>query len=220
SRPESWRTRPSFDVREKGDPVPTLLVVDDEPNVLYSLETGLSSDGLEILTASTGKQAIDLLERRRPDAVLLDVRLGDLAGLEVYDRIRQAQPRLPVIFMTAYTTTETAIEAMKRGAFEYLLKPVNLHDLRAVVARALELNRLAQVPAVIEGGEEPEGPADRIVGRSPVMQEVYKAIGRVAPQDVTVLVTGESGTGKELVARAIYQHSRRAAAPFLAINCA
>ncbi len=200
--------------------MPTLLVVDDEPNVLYSLEAGLASGDLEVLTASTGRQAIELVERRRPDAVLLDVRLGDLSGLEVYDRMRQAEPRLPVVFMTAYTTTETAIEAMKRGAFEYLLKPVNLHKLRAVIDRALELNRLARVPALFEGAEEPEGPADRIVGRSPAMQKVYKAIGRAAPQDVTVLVLGESGTGKELVARALYQHSRRADKPFLAINCA
>jgi two-component system nitrogen regulation response regulator GlnG len=122
--------------------------------------------------------------------------------------------------MTAYTTTETAIEAMKRGAFEYLLKPVNLHELRGVVGRALELNRLACVPAVFEGTEQSAGPSDPIVGQCPAMQEVYKAIGRVASQDVTVLVTGESGTGKELVARALYQHSRRATAPFLAINCA
>src|SRR5262249_55428010 len=153
----------------------TLLVVDDEPNVLFSLETGLRSDELEVVTASTGKQGLDLAARCRPDAVLLDVRLGDLSGLEVFERIHQDDPKLPVIFMTAYTTTETAIEAVKRGAFDYLLKPVNLSQLRAVVGRAVEQTRLARVPAVFDGDLQPEGPADHIVGRCPAMQEVYKA---------------------------------------------
>ena len=200
--------------------MPTLLVVDDEPNVLYSLEKALGGADLEVLTASTGQQGVELVRRRRPDAVLLDVRLTDMTGLEAFDRIREIDPRLPVILVTAYSTTETAIEAMKRGAFDYLLKPVDFHQLREAVGRAVDLNRLARVPAVFE--EEPgEGAGvDRIVGRCPAMQEVYKAVGRFAPQDVTVLILGESGTGKELVARALYQHSRRADRPFLAINCA
>src|SRR5262245_59351106 len=143
-----------------------------------------------------------------------------MAGLEAFDLMRRADPRLPVVLITAYTSTETAIEAMKRGAFEYLLKPVDFHQLRAVVGRAVELSRLARVPAVFEDVGQSDGAVDRIVGRSPAMQEVYKAIGRVAPQDVTVLILGESGTGKELVARALYQHSRRAHKPFLTINCA
>ncbi len=113
--------------------MPTLLVVDDEPNVLYSLEKSLRSDALDVLTASTGKEGIELAERQRPDAVLLDVRLADMFGLDVFDRLRQIDPRLPIIVITAYATTETAIEAMKRGAFEYLLKPVDFHRLREVV---------------------------------------------------------------------------------------
>src|SRR5262245_2254296 len=106
--------------------MPMLLVVDDEPNVLYSLETGLRSEDLQVLTASTARQGIDLARQHSPDAILLDVRLGDVSGLEVFDQIRQIDPRLPVIVMTAFATTETAIEAMKRGAIEYLLKPVDL----------------------------------------------------------------------------------------------
>ncbi len=200
--------------------MPTLLVVDDEPNVLYSLETSLRSDTLEVQPASTGRQALDLVRLHPPDAVLLDVRLTDMSGLEAFDRMRQIEPRLPVIFITAYATTETAIEAMKHGAFEYLLKPVDFRQLREVVGRAVELNRLARVPAVFEDTEHSDADVDRIVGGCPAMQEVYKTIGRIAPQDVTVLVLGESGTGKELVARALYQHSRRADKPFLAINCA
>jgi two-component system nitrogen regulation response regulator GlnG len=201
--------------------MPRLLVIDDEPNVLYSLEKTLRSDSLEVLTASTAKEGIELAEGRRPDAVLLDVRLPDMSGLDAFDRLRQVDPRLPIIVITAYATTETAIEAMKRGAFEYLLKPGDFHRIREVVDKALELRRLRNVPAVFEQQEAmEEGAVDRIVGRSAVMQEVYKAIGRVAPLDVTVLIVGESGTGKELVARYLYQHSRRADKPFLAINCA
>jgi nitrogen regulation protein NR(I) len=201
--------------------MPRLLVIDDEPNVLYSLEKSLRSDALEVLTASTAKEGIELAQQRHPDAVLLDVHLSDMFGLDAFDRLRQIDPRLPIVVITAYATTETAIEAMKRGAFEYLLKPVDFHRLREVVDKALELSRLRHVPAVFEQQEAAEDAAvDRIVGRSPSMQEVYKAIGRVALLDVTVLIVGESGTGKELVARALYQHSHREDKPFLAINCA
>jgi two-component system nitrogen regulation response regulator GlnG len=199
--------------------MPTLLVVDDEPNVLYSLEKSLRSDALDVVTAGTGRQGIELAEARAPDAVILDVRLPDMSGLDAFDAIRRHDPRLPVILITAYAATETAIEAMKRGAFEYLLKPVDFRQLREVVARAIEAGRHGRAPAALDG-EEAAGDADRIVGDCPAMQAVYKAIGRVAPLDVPVLVLGESGTGKELVARALCRHSRRSQAPFLAINCA
>lgn len=200
--------------------MPTLLIVDDEPNVLYSLQKGLRSDALEVITAGKAAQAIEMVTRQRPDAVIIDVRLPDMSGLDAFDRIAQIDPRLPVIIVTAYATTETAIEAMKRGAFEYLLKPIDLGELRSVVDKALLVSRLSRVPAVFDQEDEPDVPADRIVGLSAPMQRVYKDIGRAAPQDVNVLVLGESGTGKELVARAIYYHSQRCQRPFLAINCA
>jgi DNA-binding NtrC family response regulator len=146
---------------------------------------------------------------------------ADMCGLDAFDRIRQLDPRLPVILITAYSSTETAIEAMKRGAHEYLLKPVDFHQLQVILGGALELRRMRKTPAVFEEEEGADGAAvDRIIGRCPAMHEVYKAIGRVAPLDVPVLILGESGTGKELVARALYHHSRRADKPFLAINCA
>jgi two-component system nitrogen regulation response regulator GlnG len=197
----------------------TLLIIDDEPNLLYSLQAGLETEELTVATAKTAKQGLALIPKVSPDAVIVDVRLPDMSGLELFEKIKALDPRLPVVVITAFAATETAIEAMKRGAFEYMLKPVDLHHLREVVDRALALRRMQSVPAVFDEGPV-EGAADQIVGRSPVMQEVYKAIGRVAPQDVTVLVLGESGTGKELVARAIYQHSKRADKPFVAINCA
>jgi nitrogen regulation protein NR(I) len=197
-----------------------LLVIDDEPNLLYSLEKSFRSEGLEVCTANTGKRGMELVAEAHPDAVILDVRLGDACGLDVFTRIRSLDPRLPVIIITAYATTEIAIEATKRGAFEYLLKPVDIHRLRDAVREAIRLRQLSQVPAIFEEGATADGNVDVIVGRSAAMQDVYKAIGRVAPLDVPVLITGESGTGKELVARAIYQHSKRASKPFLPINCA
>jgi len=200
--------------------MPKLLIIDDEPSVVYSLQRGLESDTLTVLSAHTARAGIDIVRTERPDAVICDVRLPDMTGLEAYDQIRQIDPRLPVIVITAYATTETAIEATKRGAFEYLLKPLDLPRLREVVGRALELSRLTRVRAVFDDEAPGDESEDRIVGRSAAMYEIYKSIGRVAPQDVTVLILGESGTGKELVARAIYQHSRRSQAPFVAINCA
>jgi nitrogen regulation protein NR(I) len=198
-----------------------LLVIDDEPNLQYSLTKSLRSETLEVATAGTARQGIEAVRKEPPDAVILDVRLPDLPGLDAFDEIRRIDPRLPVIIITAFSTAETAIEAMKRGAFEYLLKPVDFKQLRELVNKAVELSRLRHVPAVFSEDELPDDDrVDRIVGHTPEMQELYKAIGRVAPLDVPVLLQGESGTGKELVARAIYQHSPRSQGPFLAINCA
>ena len=201
--------------------MPRLLVIDDEPNLQYSLVKSLQSESLEVATAATARQGIDAVKAQPPDAVILDVRLPDMSGLDAFDEIRRIDPRLPVIIITAFSTTETAIEAMKRGAFDYLLKPVDFRQLRELVNKAIELSRVRHVPAVFNEDELPnDETVDRIIGQTPGMQDVYKAIGRVAPLDVPVLILGESGTGKELVARAIYQHSARKHGPFLAINCA
>ena len=198
----------------------TLLVVDDEPNIVYSITECLGTPALKVISAGTGREAIDLVDQRRPDAVILDVRLPDMSGLEAYDRIRVLDPRLPVIMLTAYARPETAIEAMQRGAYEYLLKPVDFARLRDVVAKALVVSRFSRVPAILADAPTADVSADRIIGHSAGMQEVYKTIGRVAAQDATVLILGESGTGKELVARALYHYSKRNQKPFLAINCA
>lgn len=201
--------------------MPKLLIVDDEPNVLYSFEKGLKRTipNLDVLTAETGTDAIELVRSQRLDAVILDVRLPDMSGLDAFTSIREHDSRLPTIIVTAHSTTDTAIDAMKRGAFDYLLKPVDILQLSKLVTKAIELSHLQHVPALFEEADT-DVPSDRIIGKSEAMQEVYKTIGRVAEEDVTVLLLGESGTGKELVARAIYQHSRRSQQPFLAINCA
>ncbi len=197
--------------------MPTLLVIDDEASVRYSFRRVFEEGEVEVRTAATAAEGLQAVGEHDPDVVVLDLQLPDRSGLEVFQELHELDPRRPVVFITAHGTTETAIEAMKRGAFDYLVKPVDLERLSQVLDRAFETARLTHVPAVLP---TEEGAADRIVGHSTVMQEMCKTIGRIAPQDVNVLILGESGTGKELVARALYHHSRRADRPFLAINCA
>jgi two-component system nitrogen regulation response regulator GlnG len=194
----------------------TLLVIDDEESVRYSFRRVFEGDDVRVLTARTAAEGLAAVREHNPDVVVLDLQLPDRSGLDVFPDIQTLDPKRPVLFITAHGTTETAIEAMKRGAFDYLVKPVDLNRLSQLIERAFEAARLMHVPAVLPADDR----GDRIVGRSPIMQEMCKAIGRLAPQDVNVLIVGESGTGKELVARALYHHSRRADKPFLAINCA
>jgi two-component system nitrogen regulation response regulator GlnG len=198
-----------------------VLLVDDDPAmILDQVSHALGPQGLRIDVAQTAEEGLRRVASQPPDVILLDVHLPDLSGLQAYQRIRQIDGRIPVIFITWAATADTAIEAMREGAYDYLFKPLDLSRLRGVVAQAVELGRLMREPAVVAETLPTEDAGDAIIGRCPAMAEVYKAIGRVAAQNVIVLITGESGTGKELVARAIYQHGRRARAPFLAINCA
>jgi two-component system nitrogen regulation response regulator GlnG len=198
-----------------------LLLVDDDPvMILDQLTHVLGPQGIRIEVARTAEAGLRQVAAQLPDVILLDVHLPDLSGLEAYQRIRQIDGRIPVIFITWAATADSAIEAMKEGAYDYLFKPLDLARLRSVVVQALELGRLMRAPAVVAETPPEDDSGDAIIGRCPAMGEVYKAIGRVAAQNVIALITGESGTGKELVARAIYQHGTRARAPFLAINCA
>jgi two-component system nitrogen regulation response regulator GlnG len=197
--------------------VPKLLVIDDEESVRYSFRSVFSGEGVEVLTAASAAEGWQAVRQQEPDVIVLDLQLPDRSGLDLFAELHELSPKRPVVFITAHGTTQTAIEAMKGGAFDYLVKPLDLERLSQVLERAFEAARLMAVPAVLP--QEEEG-RDQIVGRSPVMQEMCKAVGRFAPQEVNVLILGESGTGKELVARALYHHSRRADKPFLAINCA
>src|SRR5215467_11755091 len=198
-----------------------VLLVDDDPAMILDQVTHvLGPQGMQVEVARTAAEGLRQVAAGPPDVILLDVHLPDLSGLEAYQRIRQIDGRIPVIFITWAATADTAIEAMKEGAHDYLFKPLDLARLRSVVVQALELGRLMREPAVVAPTFPEQAGGDAIIGRCPAMAEVYKAIGRVAAQNVIALITGESGTGKELVARAIYQHSTRARAPFLAINCA
>ena len=195
-----------------------ILIVDDDPQLRQSFEKLLTEDGHHVKTASSGEAALALVKAETPDLVIMDVRLPGMDGLKAFRAIHEMEPKLPVIVMTAYGTTETAIEATKLGAFEYVLKPPEFPDMLALIGQALEAGRFMRSRVELDVAPTTAA-AEAIIGRSKPMQEVYKAIGRVAPTDATVLIRGESGTGKELVALAIYQHSLRAAKPFLVINC-
>ncbi len=197
-----------------------LLLIDDERDMHYSFRRIFDSPDLELIPAASGEEGLRLIAERRPDLVLLDIRLGGINGLETLRRIRHLDARLPVILMTAYGTTQTAIEAMKLGAYDYLLKPFDVPRLKHIVGEALRAARAMRQIVSYQPLLEQEDYELGIIGRSPAMQEVFKLIGQLAASDATALITGESGTGKELVARAIYHHSRRSRQPFLAVNCA
>jgi len=201
--------------------MPKLLVVDDDTLILDCFRYAFPAHRIELLTASRAADAVSLFNQHSFDAVITDVRLPDQSGLELLRNLQGIDQRVPVILMTGHGTANTAIEAMRQGAFEYLLKPLDVDVLQAVIDRALEASRMAKTPAKIATDSESDpSDGDLLVGQCPAMQEVYRQIGRVAGQDVMVLILGESGTGKEVVARAIYQYSKRADRPFLAINCA
>ncbi|REJ66378.1 MAG: response regulator [Planctomycetota bacterium] len=196
-----------------------ILVVDDEPADLRLIQRALEKLDHEIVTGQTAAEAVKLLRTKKPDVAVLDVMLPDGDGLEVLERIQQVDEHLPVIFVTSSSDSGTAIRAMKLGALDYLVKPIEIAELRRIVERALEIRRLTDTPVEMNVDTGTAG-SHAIIGRCHAMQEVYKAIGIVASQDVTVLIRGESGTGKELVARALYQYSDRVKGPFLAVNCA
>ncbi|VTS04969.1 sigma-54-dependent transcriptional regulator [Tuwongella immobilis] len=195
--------------------MPTLLIVDDEPSVCYSFERIFRRQGIDVLSAGTLAEGVRLLQEHPPTVVVLDLQLPDGDGLAAFADFQSPAGNRPIVLITAHGTTEIAIEAMKRGAFDYLLKPLELDRLTDVISRAIEV---AQANEEIESGPIPEG--NRIIGRSPAMQAMGQMIGRIAPQEVNVLILGETGTGKELVAQAIVQHSPRVRQPYLAINCA
>jgi two-component system nitrogen regulation response regulator GlnG len=204
------------------EPMSTILVVDDDRADRELLVQTLQKQGHTPWPAETLAEGLARFRQQVPDVAILDVLLPDGDGIDLFRQIRTLDRTLPVIFVTASGSSNTAIEAMQLGALDYLVKPLQVTDIRRVVQRALEVRRLAADPITVDPAvaPAPEAAGDVIIGRSPAMQEVYKAIGLVASQHVTVLIRGESGTGKELVARALYKFSKRARGPFLAVNCA
>ena len=206
--------------------MPKILVIDDDRSVRHLIEKTFEGSDVEVLTAASAEDGRRLQRESRPDVALLDILLPTTSGLQLFEELRSSDAKLPIVFITSLASSETAIKAMTMGAFDYLLKPLDVAQIRELVGQALEIRRLMSIPVDVPGalanadGDASPNRSDTLVGSSPQMQEVYKAIGRVAPRDVTVLVRGESGTGKELVARALYQHSPRHKAQFLAVNCA
>lgn len=196
----------------------SILIVDDDDQLRLSFEKLLTEEGYSVKSAPSGELGLKIFSNRVPDLVILDMRLSGMNGFETFKVIHAIEPKLPVIIMTAYGTTEIAIDATKMGAFDYILKPFDIPDMLDVISKALEAGRYMRSSVKVNAIPD-EFSQEAIIGRSIPMQELYKSIGRISSNDATVLIRGETGTGKELVARAIYQHSLRADKPFIIINC-
>jgi two-component system nitrogen regulation response regulator GlnG len=207
-------------LKKSSPSVQRILVVDDEADVAYSFQRVLAEEPVEVVGVTSGSEGLKRLKKQPYDLVLLDVRIGTEHGIEIFRQIRKEHQKQIVIVMTAHGTAQTAIEAMKLGAFDYILKPFDVPELLSILRRALQtaasMRELVPTEGKISGEEKSPG----LIGASPAMQKIYKLVGQVARSDAAVLLIGESGTGKELVARAIYANSSRAARPYVAINCA
>jgi|Deesub1362A_J573_1020465.scaffolds.fasta_scaffold12299_1 two-component system response regulator AtoC len=197
-----------------------ILVVDDEEHVRRVLSLMLAGEGYQVVTAAGGREALERFQDEVFDLVILDLRMPDLDGLEVLSRLRAAEPDQTVVMITAYASVDTALTAMKRGAFDYIGKPFKEEEILAVVAKALERARLVADNRRLRREVAERYHFGRIIGSSPAMERVFAVMRKVADTAATVLITGESGTGKELVARALHYNSRRREAPFVAVNCA
>ena len=196
---------------------PKILLIEDDPSTASALTNVLRAEGYAVHTSGRGDEGLQLAKATPSDLVITDLKLPGLNGLHLVRELHAAQSRLPIIMMTAHGTTETAIEAMKFGACEYLVKPFEADELLDLVAKCVSGSRL--MSESVDLGE-PRSAAHALVGRSRLMQNIYKEVGRIAATPVTVLIRGATGTGKELIARAIYHHSDRADKPFIAVNCA
>ncbi len=200
--------------------LPTILLIDDDEEIRYSLGRVLGTRQYRIVEAGSGEEGIAIAKKGAPDLVFLDIRMGGMSGIETLQHLRAQHPHLLVVLMTAFGTAQTAIEAMKFGAFDYVMKPFDADKVLAIAENALKTKADLQTAAGYKPKVKSEDYKEGIVGSSPAMQEVFKVIGQVTASDVTVLISGESGTGKELVARCIFQHSHRSSKPFMAVNCA
>lgn len=196
-----------------------ILIADDDAVSCQLFSEVLEKEGYHVARAQSGEQALEQLEKRDYDLLLVDVRMPGMSGLDVTRTVRKEYPGLPVVVMTAFGSIETAIEAIREGAYDYISKPMNLEEIKKTVSRALGLrthwNQREETRAKAEDGEQ----AGAVIGRSTAMVEVYKTVAKAAPTKSTVLILGESGTGKELIARAIHQHSQRVGGPFVAVDC-
>lgn len=200
-----------------------VLAIDDEEGVLYSFKR-LFPPQISLLTAATGADGLAAIKARKPDVALVDMQLPDTSGLDLITEIKRLSPRTSIIIMTAFATGKTTMEAISRGAFDFVTKPFDLPLLLGRIEEAASVARYKRGAISLSVGDDAlettDDLGDTLIGMSPPMSEVYKLIGRLAPTNETVLIHGESGTGKELIARAIVQHSKRADKPYLAINCA
>ena len=196
----------------------TILVIDDDDQLRISFCKLLKEENYAVISAASGEAGIEIVEKNPLDLVILDMRLPGINGMETFKRIKKIDSKLPVIIVTAYGTTQIAIEATKIGAYDYVLKPFDVPEMLNLIGQAIEAGYFMRSPVKVDASPDKQS-GDAIIGQSRLMQNVYKSIGRVSQTDASVLILGESGTGKELVARAIYQHGLRSDKAFLIINC-
>ncbi len=197
----------------------SILVVDDDDQLRISFCKLLKEENYSVIAAASGEDGIEIIKHNTLDLVILDMRLPGMNGMETFIKIREIDSKLPVIIVTAYGTTDLAIEATKMGAYDYVLKPFEVIEMLNLIRQAIEAGYFMRYPVTVDAIPGKQSVGDAIIGQSRLMQNVYKAIGRVSQTDATVLIRGESGTGKELVARAVYQHGMRADKAFMIINC-
>ena len=199
---------------------PKILVVDDESSHRKMIEAVLSDEGYEIMQADDGQAAIDEVANGFFDLILMDIRMGKVGGIEALSQIKEISPGIPIIIMTAYASVDTAVDALKAGAYDYLTKPLDIDELKILVAKALRFHQLEKENIYLKERLNDRFDFSNIIGRGPAMKTLFDTMALVAPSEATVLIAGESGTGKELIADAIHQNSSRLEQPFIKVNCA
>jgi two-component system response regulator PilR (NtrC family) len=220
SRPSSASVPPAdAAAAADGGHKPRILIVDDEPSMREMLRIVLRRDGYDVTVAANGKQAIDILQRERIDLLLSDIRMPDLSGVDVLRAAKETNRDLVAFMMTAFASTDTAVEAMRLGAADYFTKPFSMDEMRLKVRQQLETLRLKQENVLLKRALNTSNEFCNIIGRSDPMLELFKMVETIAKTNSTVLITGESGTGKDLVARAVHFNSLRRERPFVALNC-
>ena len=196
-----------------------ILIIDDEKSILDLLSVVFKKEGYTVETALSAKMALELIDKEEFDLVLTDIKLPQMSGMKILQYVKEKYPAMPVVMITAYGTIKQAIEALKMGAMDYIVKPFNMEELKIIVAQGLENRRIQQENVLLKKDLEEKYGMNNMVGKSKKMLEVYNLIEKIAATDSTVLISGESGTGKEIAARAIHFHSRRRERPFVSINC-
>jgi two-component system response regulator HydG len=199
---------------------PKILVVDDEASHRKMIEAVLSDEGYEIKQAGDGQAAIDAVEKGFFDLILMDIRMAEVSGLEALKQIKEISPGIPIIIMTAYASVDSAVDALKSGAYDYLTKPLDIDELKILVGKALRFHQLEKENLFLKERLNDRFDFSNIIGRGPAMKALFDTMALVTPSDATVLIYGESGTGKELIADAIHQNSSRKEQPFIKVNCA
>lgn len=196
-----------------------VLVVDDELYVRRLLQEIAKKAGYDVIIAENGLEAVEKARHERPNVILMDIRMPVMDGMEAFSLIHQEMPEIAIVLLTAYGTVDTAVEAMQKGAFDYLVKPSNINEVRLVLDRAIQMRQLREEVSALRKRVDDNRTTNPIIGKSPLMQQIYKTIGRVSTTNATVLITGESGSGKGLIARTIHNNSLRRNNPFIEVNC-